>query len=162
MPIRAALLLAALSPGSALAQDAGPVWELWSRPDSPVVIDVPDGLFDVRAKTPERDRIAWETASGDIALTAWALPPGASAGTEALADAQLALYPDRTVTYRTGGDTWTVISGYEDPAGATIFYERFEVEPDGRFAAFSLIWAEARRPDVDDLVGRIGNSLALR
>ena len=158
-PILALAIAIAVAPTGLAAQE---VWELWSRPDSPVVLEVPDSLFDARVKTAERDRIAWETASGDIALVAFALPPGYGDDPAAFMAGRMADYPDRTVTYEAGGDTWRVVSGYEAAGSRTIYYERVEVGPDGRWAGLTLTWDESRRADVDALVGRIANSLALR
>lgn len=137
-----------------------PYWEVFDRPAWDFVIEVPDHLFDVRTKT--ADAVSWETVSGDITLDVSSFFGGTEAAPEDVLDLRQDSLPERVITYEASGDSWAVVSGYEDAAETRIFYERFESGPSGLWAGFVMRWDDARREDVDHTIKRLGDSLSVR
>lgn len=158
-PALALALALALAPGLA-APAAAETWETHVNPVYGFRLEVPDHLFDIRRKSRARDSVQYDTYDGDITLLAAGSDNLGGLDTHGFFEDRLAGYPDREVTYsRVTGD-WLVLSGYLDPDRRRIFYERYEIAADGSsFSGFQLVYDAARRPDVDDLIGRIGRSL---
>lgn len=132
-------------------------WETFDRPAYGFRIEVPDHLFTLREKGP--DRVSWISETGDVRLDVATFYGGRTFTPEELLAERSASIPGRVVTYEASGDDWAVASGFESPERQRIFYERFEADADGVWVGFTLRWDESRRDDVDGLVKRIGDSL---
>lgn len=63
-----------------------------------------------------------------------------------------------TITYRAGGESWFVLSGFYEPTDAdddVIFYTKVLFSPDrDSFSAFEISFPEADKPRLEDLVER--------
>jgi hypothetical protein len=63
-----------------------------------------------------------------------------------------------TITYRAGGDTWFVLSGFYEPLGPgdlTIFYDKVMFSADRQtFSAFEISFPADDKPRLEDLVER--------
>jgi hypothetical protein len=56
----------------------------------------------------------------------------------------------RKITYRTGGESWFVLSGFYEPSASgepTIFYTKVLFSPtQGSFSAFEISFPESQKP----------------
>jgi hypothetical protein len=163
MNLRSLALAGVLSLGlGAPLAFAGPIdWTYYQDPEFGYAIDLPLGLFST-----ERDETGTLTLledGGDGQLNIYG---GESEAGMSLADYEDALSRGEQVeevTYRAGGRSWFVLSGYfypsEDSSEPLIFYTKFMLSRDGeRFSAFEISFPESDKPRLAPVVEHIEDS----
>lgn len=134
-------------------------WRRYVHPQLGFSVSLPIGLFEVDENA--TDRLELSEVGGEAQLDVFGVknPEALSAG-EFRAMMETA-DPSRRITYRAGGRSWFVLSGYLENEGVpTIFYAKFMLSRDGTaVSAFEISYPEAERARFDDLVERIEDSL---
>jgi hypothetical protein len=142
------------------AQDAG--WQSFENADYGYRIALPLGMFEIRET--QNDRLALFEIGGLAQIDVYAaenaegLPPQAFIAVLEQAD-RIA-----EVTYRAGGRSWFVLSGYYRREGNEledlIFYAKFMFNADySRLAAFEISYPRAEKRRFDPIVTRLEKSL---
>jgi len=134
-------------------------WRRFVHPTLGFSVAVPAGVFEV---VENRDgRLQFSEAGGDAQLEIFG-----TKNPEALSPAEFRAMitkadPSRRITYRNGGRSWFVLSGFlEGEAKPTIFYTKFMLSRDGRsVSAFELSYPADERARFDDMVVGIEDSL---
>jgi hypothetical protein len=146
------LVLSAMPAGAA-------EWRRFSHPEFGFSISLPMDVFAVDENTV--DRLQMSEVGGEAQLDVFAVKnPEALSGADFRAMIEEA-DASRRITYRAGGRTWFVLSGYlDDEAEPTIFYAKFMLSRDGTsVSAFEMGYPEAERDRYDRMVERIEDSL---
>lgn len=146
-------VLAAVSP--AAAQEL----YTYTNPDVGFTIGLPSDGFEVERETEGRLQLVEAGGSAQLDVYGVHNPDTQSIGEfQAMVEAADS---SRRITYRAGGNSWFVLSGYlEGEAEPTIFYAKFMVNAAGTaMSAFEISYPESRRASFDPLVERIEDSL---
>jgi hypothetical protein len=150
----AATAALALSATPVLAQDAQ-----WARYDNPAYgfsAELPLGIFSP-ASEPTSEAMLMLEAGGAGQLSVYAGP------TDGLSLDQFASQlqtsdQSRSVTYRAGGNSWIVLSGFygEDGAEPLIYYTKLLLSADREtFSGFEISFPAADKPRFESIVDRI-------
>lgn len=159
----AALLLALAATLPAVAQAPG--WQLYEDPELGFRIELPLAQFEPIAGEDEGPEVLrLYERGGDAMIEVY--------GGENLDGLSVAEFADMLagadriaeVTYRTGGRSWFVLSGYYTRLGfeeqELIFYAKFMFSPDlSRFAAFEISYPADEKQRFDPVVERLEASL---
>jgi hypothetical protein len=147
-----ALLLCSLP---ALAQE----WRRYVHPELGFSISLPIGVFEVSENT--ADRLQLSVAGGEAQLDVFGITNPEALSVAAFREMIEAADPARRITYRAGGRSWFVLSGFlEGETEPTIFYAKFMLSRDGTsVSAFEISYPEDERARFDDMVERIEDSL---
>lgn len=157
----AALLFALLLTLAALpvaAHDAG--WQLYEDPELGFRIELPLGQFEAVADDEGPNALRLYERGGDAIIEVYG---GENVdGLSAAEFADMLAGADRIadVTYRTGGRSWFVLSGYYERLGfeeqELIFYAKFMFSRDlERFAAFEISYPAADKARFNTVVERL-------
>lgn len=154
----AAVILLVASPLQ--AGDAG--WQAFHEDRLGYRIDLPLGMFHVVEEMP--DRISLQETGGEAQLLAYG---GENAGDATVAEFRRTLEGAewiREITYRAGGRSWFVLSGYyrrEDVEQEDlIFYAKVMFNADrSRFSGFEISYPRSDKRRFDPIVTRIEKSL---
>lgn len=147
-----ALMLSLTVP--ALAQ-SGPVeWQDYTDSTYGFSAQLPLGIFE-EVDMGGRPGITLEEIGGTAMLSLYGGP--AEGMTRDALEARLESGEQiSTITYRAGGDSWFVLSGFYEPTNAeedVIFYTKVLFSPDrSSFSAFEISFPEADKPRFEDLV----------
>lgn len=137
-------------------------WERYADPDFGYSIDLPTGQFEwVEAASPV---VRLRQAETDALLEVYG---GYNRDRLSLSEfVDFLAEADRIaeITYRTGGRTWLVISGYyrrEDSSDPSlIFYAKFMFSRDlDRFSAFEISYPQSHKERMDPVVEALESSL---
>lgn len=154
-----ALLFALLSSLPTAAQAPG--WQLYEDPELGYRIDLPLAMFEAIAADDDGPGVLrLYERGGDAMLEVYGgrNPDGLSAGQ--FADMLAGADRIAEVTYRAGGRSWFVLSGYYARLGfeeqELIFYAKFMFSPDlSRFAAFEISYPADEKRRFDEFVERL-------
>jgi hypothetical protein len=156
MPRRVAAALAAtllFSAPAALAQsDAG--WQDYTDPNYGFFAQLPMGLF-VPVDAGDRPGITLQEIGGEAQLSLYGGPADGMTrdGLEARLEAGDQI---NTITYRAGGESWFVLSGFYDQSDRgeqTIYYTKVMFSPDHEtFSAFEISFPAEDKPRLEALV----------
>jgi hypothetical protein len=158
-PVAILIVLAGLaSPAPALAQ------ETYVDPDLGYRITLPLDRFTVLDDAPSPAALSLIDQSGEAQLEVYG-----GDNIDALSLSQFQVFvasADRIaeVTYRAGGKSWFVLSGYYRREGEErtdlIFYAKFMFTPDlSRFSAFEISYPLGRKSEFDAIVSNLEKSL---
>jgi hypothetical protein len=163
MSLRSLILAGVLSLGLSAPQAlSAPIdWTYYEDPIFGYGVELPLGLF-----TPEREEAGTLTLledGGDGQINIYA---GVNEDGMSIADYEDALSRGQqveAVTYRTGGRSWFVLSGFFRPderdEEPLIFYTKFMLSRDGeRFSAFEISFPQSDKPRLAPIVERIEDS----
>jgi hypothetical protein len=137
-------------------------WQRYVNPTYRYQIELPIGMFEVREQTRAKLSLYEVDGLGQLdvygADNAERLTPQEFAGVVEQADRV------EEVTYRAGGRSWFVLSGYyRREAGEVedlIFYAKFMFSPDrSRLAAFEISYPLSQKRRFDAIVDRLESSL---
>lgn len=147
-----ALLLCSLP---AVAQE----WRRFVHPELGFSISLPIGVFAVDENT--ADRLHLSAAGGEAQLDVFGTANPEALSAAAFQEMIEAADPSRRITYRKGGRSWFVLSGFlEGEPEPTIFYAKFMLSRDGSsVSAFEISYPEDERVRFDRMVERIEDSL---
>ncbi len=147
-----ALLLCSLP---AAAQE----WRRYVHPELGFSVSLPIGVFEVDDNV--ADRLHLSEAGGEAQLDVFGITNSEALSAVAFEELIEAADPARRITYRAGGRSWFVLSGFLDgETEPTIFYAKFLLSRDGRsVSAFEISYPENERARFDDMVERIEDSL---
>jgi hypothetical protein len=158
LPLLAALLMAPVS--LAWAQPADVNWSLYTDPEHGFSAELPLGLFEpIPSEGTPGIRLAEVGGEAEISLYGG---PATGMTRDAL-EARLASGEQiATITYRTGGESWFVLSGFYEPTGPgdqEIFYTKVLFSADHElFSAFEISFPAADKPRFEALVERLEDS----
>lgn len=151
------LVVAAMSLVSvAAAQGVG--WEPFRHPEHGYSIDLPLGLMEPQGESQGRLIFAEPDSFAQLVLYSEANSEGASI--DELAESVERSSGVQNVTYREGGDSWFVMSGYyepeERPNEELIFYIKLMASADrSRYAVFALYYPREDKERFDPIVERL-------
>lgn len=161
IPVRIAFLALVFAvPGMALAQ-AGIDWTRYSDPELQFSIDLPLGMFEpVAGGAAGSLTLAEVGGSGQLSIYGG---PAAGLTREEFERRLSAGEQIRSITYRTGGNSWFVLSGFYGAEGEEddplIFYTKVLMSPDhDSFAAFEISYDEDDKALFDPIIERIEDS----
>ncbi len=142
------------------AQDAG--WQRYEDFDYGFRIDLPLGLFELRENEAERMTFFEVGGLGQIDIYGAENPEGLTP--QEFMDVLEQADRIAEVTYRTGGRSWFVLSGYyrreRHEAEELIFYAKFMFSPDrSRLSAFEISYPLRDKRRFDPIVTRLEKSL---
>lgn len=137
-----------------------PGWEPYEDPELGFRIDLPVAQFEPVAEDEGPEVLRLYERAGDAIIEVYG---GENVeGLSAAEFADMLAGADRIaeVTYRTGGRTWFVLSGYYERLGfeeqELIFYAKFMFSSDlERFAAFEISYPAAEKERFDAVVERL-------
>lgn len=134
-------------------------WRRYVHAELGFSVSLPIGVFEVDENTAERLHLS--ESGGEAQLDVFGITNPESLSVAAFREMIEAADPSRRITYRAGGRSWFVLSGYlDDEAEPTIFYAKFMLSRDGTsVSAFEISYPEAQRDRYDDMVERIEDSL---
>lgn len=152
------LLLAVLVLAGAKADAQAPDWEPYVDPELGYRIDLPTGLLEPGGEA--EGKLLFQEADGPAQLSVYG---EANADKESLGEVAAALEQSdwvREVTYRKGGDSWFVISGYyrqdDEAADELIFYVKLMMSPDhSHYAVFAISYPQDDKERFDPIVDRL-------
>ena len=146
-------VLAAASP--ALAAQ----WETYRNDDLGFSVAVPKHRFATASETMGRVQLRGIDSPAQLDLYGVENPDGLTL--DGLQQMIEAADPNRRITYRAGGRSWFVLSGYlDDGREPEIFYAKFMLNARGTaLSAFEISYPQAQRDMFDPLVERIEDSL---
>ena len=163
MSLRSLILAGVLSLGLSAPQVlSAPIdWTYYEDPDFGFEVELPLGLFRPERDEPGALTLLEDGGDGQINIYAGRNDDGMS-----IADYEDALSRGEqveSVTYRTGGRTWFVLSGFFRPDERNeeplIFYTKFMLSADGdRFSAFEISFPQSDKPRLAPIVERIEDS----
>jgi hypothetical protein len=161
LSIRLAALLFALA-ASLPAVAQAPAWQPYEDPELGFRIELPLADFEAIGDDDDGPDVLrlYERHGGDAMIEVYGgqNPEGLSAAE--FADMLAGADRIAEVTYRTGGRSWFVLSGYYQRLGfeeqELIFYAKFMFSPDlQRFAAFEISYPAADKERFDPVVERL-------
>ena len=142
-----ATLLAAAGVAAASDHD----WRVYSGPG--YRFELPVGDFEVVESAP--GRVALEEAGAEVRIVAQAGAGNAASLAQLRETIELAA-PVAEITYRAGGRSWFVLSGYT-PDGA-IWYTKVMLSGD-RYAGFEIVYPKYEKSRMDAVVTRMEKGL---
>lgn len=156
--LRPALLLAAL--GGLLLATPAAAWERYTHGNLGFSVQVPTHLFRIDSRANERLRLS--EVDGAALLDIYGMRNPELTSIEDFAAMLEDADPSRRITYRAGGNSWYVLSGYlENEAEPTIFYAKFMLSRDGTaLSAFELSYPAAERRRLDRVVEQMEDTLS--
>ena len=139
------------------AEPPAVTWTSYRDPEHGYSVELPLGLFEA-VEAEGSPGITLAEVGGAARLSFYGGP--AEGMTRDGLEARLAAGEDvAVVTYRDGGDSWFVLSGYYQPDGegsSTIFYTKVLFSADhGSFSAFEISFPEADKPRFEAVVERL-------
>lgn len=146
------LMLAASAPGLAQSID----WQDYTDSTYGFTAELPLGLFEA-IDSVGRPGISLQEVGGTAQINLYGGP--AEGMTRDALEARLEGGEQiSTITYRAGGESWFVLSGFYEPVGTdeeVIFYTKVLFSADrGSFSAFEISFPEDDKPRFEDLVER--------
>ncbi len=135
-----------------------PEWVEYTHPQSGFSVELPLGLFEITAETPERLTL---TGAAGARLEIYAAANSQRRSPRDFVAAIEDTVRFGEITYRAGGNSWFVLSGYApgEAGGDLVVYTKFMFSPDlTRVAAFEISYPVADRRFFDDAVERIEDS----
>ena len=134
-------------------------WRRYVHPELGFSVLLPIGVFEVEENA--ADRLHLSEAAGEAQLDVFGITNPEALSAAAFRKMIEAADPSRRITYRTGGRSWFVLSGFlEGEPEPTIFYAKFMLSRDGRsVSAFEISYPEDERARFDDMVEQIEDSL---
>ncbi|SFZ84627.1 hypothetical protein SAMN02983003_2123 [Devosia enhydra] len=109
------------------------------------------------------DRLSLQSGDGRVQIDVFSAVYGNDMSFAQFAESIASADPRRVITYRAGGDSWFVVSGYLDAdgsAGNTIFYAKFmSNRARDTVSAFEISYPAELRDAMDGLVTRMEKSL---
>lgn len=151
----AALVTGLLIASSAVADE----WQLYTNAASGFTIDLPLSRFDVEQET--SGRLTLHEVNGDVQLDVFGVTNPQQLTVAQFEAMMEAADPSRRITYRAGGRSWFVLSGYlKDLSEPTVFYAKFMLNRAGTaLSAFEISYPATRKAELDPVVERIEDSL---
>jgi hypothetical protein len=150
---------------AALPAAAHPVadWQFYEDPALGHRIELPYGRFVPAPVDPGETVQRLVEVDGDALLEVYGGENLEGLGIDAFADMLASADRIAEITYRTGGRTWFVLSGFYRRDGfddqQLIFYAKFMFTRDlSRFAAFEISYPAAQRESYEALVERLEDS----
>ena len=162
MPKRTAALLAPLLLLSTTLAWAQPAitWQPYTDPQYGFSAELPTGLF-APVDEGETPGLRLAEVGGDAMISLYG-GPAAGLTRDGLEERLEAGEQIRTITYRAGGDSWFVLSGFYDDTEAQegdIFYTKVLFSPDRQsFSAFEISFPPQDKPRFEALVERLEDS----
>jgi hypothetical protein len=134
-------------------------WRRYAHPELNFSVSLPIGVFEVQENT--TDRLQLSEVGGEAQLDVFGITNPERLSAAEFRDMIEAADASRRITYRAGGRSWFVLSGFlDDEAEPTIFYAKFMLSRDGKsLSAFEISYPEDQRARFDDMVERIEDSL---
>lgn len=140
----------------ATAQPVPVTWTAYADPVYGFSAELPLGLFSV-VQAEGSPGIMLAEAGGEAKLSLYG-GPAEGMNRDALEAHLSAGEQIGSITYRTGGDSWFVLSGFYEPLGPgdlTIFYTKVMFSPDHQtFSAFEISFPADEKPRFEALVER--------
>lgn len=143
-----------VSVAAVAAQPAAVTWTPYADPVYGFSAELPLGLFSV-VEAEGSPGIMLAEVGGEAQLSLYG-GPAEGMNRDALEARLSAGEQIGTITYRTGGDSWFVLSGFYEPLGPgdlTIFYTKVMFSPDHQtFSAFEISFPATDKPRFEALV----------
>lgn len=118
----------------------------------------PENLVSPQAPPQNNDGRTFVSPDGDIEIKAFgyhnSLNQPLSAAYQRAARSHTQEHPTRDVTYKTRGENWFVVSGYQ---GDDIFYTK-QILRDGKYKVLSIRYDLSLKPEFDPIVAEIAES----
>lgn len=134
-------------------------WERYANGSMGYSVSVPKDRFAVEKQT--EGRMSYRDLHGSAQLDVFGVTNPERLTAAEFQALMEAADPNRRITYRAGGRSWFVLSGYlENEVEPTIFYAKFMLNNRGTaLSAFEISYPQTDRAEFDPLVEQIENSL---
>jgi hypothetical protein len=134
-------------------------WERYANGSMGYSVSVPTDRFAVEKET--EGRVSYRDIYGSAQLDVFGVTNPERLTVAEFQEMMEAADPNRRITYRAGGRSWFVLSGYlEDEVEPTIFYAKFMLNNRGTtLSAFEISYPQTDRAKFDPLVEQIEDSL---
>jgi len=157
---RVGLLVAAFALSTTLAWAQEVTWLPYTDPTYGFSAELPTGLF-APVDTGETPGIRLAEVGGDAQISLYGGPAGGLTR-DGLEERLSAGEQIATITYRAGGQSWFVLSGFYQPVDGgegEIFYTKVLFSPDNQsFSAFEISFPPEDKPRFEALVERLEDS----